>query len=122
MIGCSDYFGFGFTTLNRNMLYLINKPLQGFYWKAGVSEENAQGCKIVRKWTIGQETKFQRKLWNLKDMYMYHVMQYIDHTEINAFVGDAVAYWIVSWTLDWEIWVQARTRSLCCDFGQDTLL
>ena len=36
--------------------------------------------------------------------------------------GDVVALWLVCWTLDPEVRVQALAGSLCCVLGQDTTL
>ena len=46
-----------------NYIYLVNQPFSA----AGISEDNAYGWKIVRKWTFGSEAKLRGQLWNFKN-------------------------------------------------------
>ena len=39
-----------------------------------------------------------------------------------VYMGGAVAQWLVRWTPDRVVWVQASAGTLRCFFGQDTYL
>lgn len=73
---------------------LINEPFQA----PDITEDNATGWKIVRKWTVGREAKFRRQLWNFYSA-LFHLHWQVRKTQ--SVVSHFYILWLFSiwWTL-----------------------